>query len=175
MLCRIYQWRISSAIDDGLELGPATARHAAECPRCHQFLQSARSLETAFRKQAFAAAAPEPPATNRLPTYARRLVLIPGLAAAAAFILVLVLGDFTDSRAPVPQPPTVVSASPPGLADLAGTFGLDLHSQTYDSLLADASNPMRRELDNLADDAHRTTAALLTYLPLDPGSVVSSD
>jgi len=175
MFCTIYQWRISSAIDEGRELWPAAAGHAAKCPPCHQFLQAARSLETSLREQAFAAAAPDPLATKRSPTYARRLVLTSGLAAAAAIILVLVLGAFTGSKDPIPQPPPAISSSPPGLADLAGAFGLDLHSRTYDQLLADDFKPMRRELDNLADDAHRTTAALLTYLPLDPGSVVSSD
>jgi hypothetical protein len=52
MLCRLFQFMISSAADSGNPVGPATSRHIAHCEGCRHFLRSCQQLAGGLRSEA---------------------------------------------------------------------------------------------------------------------------
>ncbi len=153
MLCSVYQWLISAALDGDKPLGRLTTRHVERCRRCGEFWRASAAVDHRLRVEACAAA----PVSQRsarsvlpLPHLVGR-ALLSGFALAAIILLAVALGP------PGPKPVRVRGPEPP---DPVGVVLAPVDEVQH---LAAAS--AQAEMDHLAQDTRDAARMLLSYLP----------
>ncbi len=171
MLCSIYQWLISSALDGDKPLGRLTRRHIARCHGCRAFWEGGIRLEDRLRADAPLAGASllaAGHAPGRRPLLLRPAFWVP-LAAAAAVIIgvaVFIATRAQEAAPPVPRRPIArrPRPAPPAVpaALRADRLVVSLHGA--------GTAMMEAEIDHLADDARAAAGTLAAYLSVDPAS-----
>ena len=167
MLCRLFQFMISSAADSGRRVGPATTRHLARCESCRQFLRSCRQIAEQLQSEAAEWERDlrplyDPSALNNAPMPARSCgsPMRVALAAAAciaigAAVALSLMTSTKRSRSPV---------APVGVAIPAGT-------QWTTKWCGIVQAPLATEAENLRSDAKSGIQFLAACLDVRPAGV----
>ncbi|NLW86054.1 MAG: hypothetical protein GXY38_04205 [Planctomycetes bacterium] len=161
MLCRIRQFQISAALDNGRDVSRSLRRHINKCDRCREFWQNILLLGAELSDQAATVA--------HRPAFAHRVVWPlwrPALAAAAIIIAAVALwatvfrstGADPDGTAGVP----VVTAPP---LRLDGQETIAVAQMCFTSLEETTRRSMRSELDGLSTDLQSAAKVLAGYIP----------
>lgn len=184
MLCTLYQWQISSALDDGRPLSPRVSRHVAACPQCRRFHERCLGIADGLVREAPDALSPVPPGLKNgilgaldrrrppmaLPSVnvARNLWLRPAMAAGLAAV---VIAGFLVFRTPAPaaremdNPMDMIA----NLTPLPSTLGLPVAAKNpIVPLHGLLDNPLAAEWTRLADDTRAAAKFVTDCLPVVP-------
>ena len=159
MLCSIYQWLVSAALDGDKPLGRLTKRHVGRCPRCGEFWRASAALDQRLRVDSCAAV----PAGRRSPG---RVLPLPGLVgrallAATALAAIILLAVLLSRRGP--HKPVSPAPAP----------GVPTEFVSVRELEDYAAAPARAEMNHLARDTRDAARVLLSYLPTNADQITN--
>ncbi|MBN2269666.1 MAG: hypothetical protein JXN61_03575 [Sedimentisphaerales bacterium] len=175
MLCWLYKFMISNAVDAGDQLSPATQRHIENCPHCRGFHQVCLSLGEGLSREAAENSGDD----ELLADFGRRVLTAttvarhgraerfalpirwrrPALAAACIAVAALIGVQFMTSSPN--EPPVAVPARIDGLYKLMG----DGHPTAWAGFV---EKPLAEEIENLTQNTESAARFLVACVKVQP-------
>src|SRR5690554_5045764 len=165
MLCRLRQFKISSAIDDGRDLPSHIRKHIDRCPRCGEFWRNTLLLKECLHDES--ANAPAPPSSRRASWFR------PVVTSTAAAVLIGAMGAWVflqNYQPPQPTPPAShAQAQQPADGPVVGLNPAEdaiALAQTYLTVLHDAAQRrMMNEFEGLSADLRTALVTVARNVP----------